>query len=421
MGVLNIYTPNSGDMARSRTPGKLTALDVKNAQPKGKPYKMGDGGGLLLLIHTNGSRYWRLKYRYATKEKMLALGVYPEVSLAKARKEAMSAREQLADGVDPMADRKAKKLDERVNNSFCAVAKEWHQKNTGRWSVKHSQRVWASIEADVLPKIGDTPINALTSQDCLVVLRHVEERGALDVASRIKQRLSAVFRYAVYTGKATQNPVDVLKDVIETRKVTHMAALPASKLPEFLHKLETTDQLYITTKLGLQLIVLTFVRAGELRGALWSEFDLAKREWRIPAERMKMKEEHIIPLSDQAIAVIEVLRPITGGLELLFPGIRNPRKPMSENTLTFAIRKRLGFDATAHGFRATASTILNETGFRSDVIERQLAHGERNKVRAAYNRSQYLQERREMMQWWADYLDALKAGAKVIPIKHKAI
>lgn len=403
-------------MERKRTPCKLSAVDPKNAKPKEKPYKLGDGGGLYLLINPNGSKYWRLKYRYGGKEKNLALGVYPDTTLSKARQAVRSAREQIADRIDPMAVRKLQKQEERTLNTFHAVAKEWHHKNKGRWAASHVKKVWGTIEADVLPWIGSTAIGELTAKECLAIVRRVEERGALDVASRVKQRMSAIFRYAIYTGKATHNPVDVLKDVIETRKVTHRAALLASELPAFLKALDENSSLHIITKLALKFIMRTFVRPGELRGARWAEFDFKRKEWRIPAERMKMKEEHIIPLSDQAISILNDLKPITGSRDLVFPGANSPHKPMSENTLTFAIRKRLGFDATAHGFRATASTILNETGFRLDVIERQLAHAERNKVRKAYNRSQYLEERRKMMQWWSEYLNGLKTGANVVPL-----
>jgi integrase len=225
--------------------------------------------------------------------------------------------------------------------------------------------------------------------------------------------MSGVFRYAIYTGKATTNPVDALKDVIQTRKVTHRRSVPIEALPSFLKDLEDYKG-YAITKLALKLLILTFVRPGELRGAQWKEIDLKRKEWRIPAERMKMKTEHIVPLSNQAIAVLKEARAITGKYDYVFPGSHNWRKPMSENTLNYGIQKRMGYDATAHGFRTVASTVLNETGFRMDVIERQLAHAERNKVRAAYNKAQHLAERREMMQWWADHLDAERADDKVI-------
>jgi integrase len=253
----------------------------------------------------------------------------------------------------------------------------------------------------------------------LHVIRKVEARGALDVAGRVKQRISSVFRYAIQTGYVEFNPVDSLKDVIQTRKVQHRKSLKLDELPDFLNALNDYRG-YMLTKHALQMIAYTFVRPGELRSAEWRDFDIDKATWRIPAEKMKMDEEHIIPLSKQVVALLELIKEISGGYDLVFPGSHDYRKTMSENTLTYAIRKRLGFDATAHGFRTTASTILNESGYRVDVIERQLAHGERNKVRAAYNRSQYLAERTEMMQWYSDYLDGLKNGADVVPIHNKA-
>ena len=279
--------------------------------------------------------------------------------------------------------------------------------------------MWQTIKSDALPYLGDMPIIDIKTRDVLHVIRKIEDRGALDVAGRVKQRISAVFRYAIQTGYAEINPVDALKDVIRTRKVQHRKSLKLEQLPDFLNALDDY-QGYLLTRYALQLIAYTFVRPGELRSAEWRDIDLDKGIWRIPAEKMKMNEEHIVPLSRQVKDLLRAIASLSGSYDLVFPGSHNFRKPMSENTLTYAIRKRLGFDATAHGFRTTASTILNESGFRVDVIERQLAHGERNKVRAAYNRSQYLQERTDMMQWYSDYLDGLKAGANVVTIRKHA-
>ena len=400
----------------------LTATAIRQAKPKEKPFKLSDGGGLHLLVRPAGGKYWRYSYRFEGKQKTLALGTYPDISLSKAREKHQSARALLADGVDPGEVKKAEKQQDRAekNHSFQSIALEWWEKEKGRWSTDHGKRVLAGLKSDVFPYIGDTNIEAITAQDCLAVVRRVEERGALDVASRIKQKMSSVFRYAIYTGKAAINPVDVLKDVIQTRKVSHRKMLDPKELPAFLEAVDTSPKLFPTTRLALKLLVLTFVRSGELRGAKWDEFDLDAREWRIPAERMKMKEEHIVPLSDQSISILGELKAITGEYALAFPGSHDYRRPMSENTLTYAIRKRLGFDATAHGFRALASTILNEQGWNADVIERQLAHAERNKVRAAYHRSQYLDERHRMMQSWADYLGGLKVGGEVVAIKRTA-
>lgn len=399
--------------------GKLSAVQVKQSKSKDRPYKLTDGKGLNLEIHPNGSKYWRLSYRYQQKQKTLALGVYPVITLAQARSKSLVAKRLIQDGSDPsLVKRQEKAL--IVKSTFKLIAEEWHKKESGRWSKDHSERVWQTIKADALPYLGDIPINDIKSRDVLHVVRLIEDRGALDVASRVKQRVSSVFRYAIQTGYAEYNPVDALKDVIRTRKVQHRKSLKLDELPNFLNSLDDY-QGYILTRYALKLIVYTFVRPGELRSAEWKDIDLEKSIWRIPPEKMKMNEEHIVPLSRQAVELLKTVKDITGDYDLVFTGAHDYRKPMSENTLTYAIRKRLSFDATAHGFRTTASTILNETGYRVDVIERQLAHGERNKVRAAYNRSQYLAERVDMMQWYSDYLDCLKFGADVIPINKTMI
>lgn len=404
-------------MASKSTIGKLSEVAVRRAKSKEKPYKLADGGGLHLLVKTNGTKCWRLKYRFSGKEKLLSFGVYPGVSMKLARKDALEAKLLLREGVDPSVRRKQEKQT-KITNTFRNIANEWHEKQKGTWTKDHAENVLRTLKRDVYPVIGEQPIKDIRTLDCLAAIRAVEARGALDVASRVKQRISSVFRYAIQTARCDYNPADQLQGVIETRRVTHMPSLPPDALPAFLEQLESY-QGYKVTQLALKFLIHTFVRPGEIRGALWQEIDIEKKEWRIPAGRMKMNEEHIVPLSDQAISILEELKPLTGKSRLLFPGVRNNRKPMSENTLTFAIRKRLGFNATAHGFRATASTVLNETGFRSEVIERQLAHAERNKVRAAYNRSQYLSERREMMDWWGNYLENQVSVDNVVPFKSK--
>jgi integrase len=406
-------------MANRSTFGKLAALAVKQAKPRDKQYKLSDGGGLYLLVKPDNARYWRLKYRSGGIEKTYSIGVYPQVSLADAREKAGKAKKLVEQGIDPTKERKARRK-MTAGNTFAAVAREWWGKKRGSCIPDDAARVWKSLDDSAIPAIGNTPIDKVTAQDVLAVLRQIEERGSLDVASRVQQRIRSVLDYAVYTGRAASNPVSSLRDVLQTRRVTHRKALDRRELPKFLGLLETTDRLRKTTQLALRLLVLTFVRPGELRRARWDEFDLEARQWRIPADRMKMRQEHIVPLSDQAIALLKELCPLTGHFDLVFPGDHDWRKPMSENTLTYAIRKRLKFDATAHGFRAVASTALNEQGWRPDVIERQLAHAERNKVRAAYHRSQYLEERHKMMQAWADYLDRLTSGADVTPILRTA-
>ena len=394
--------------------GKLSAVKIKQAKSKAGTYKLADGRGLNLEVRPNGSKYWRLSYRYQNKQKTLALGVYPVVTLSGARDATLKAKRLIHKGIDPVINNRQSKATIAGSN-FKPIAEEWHKKESGRWSKGHAQGVWQTIKADVLPHLSDIPIRDIRTTDVLYLIRKIEERGALDVAGRIKQRISSIFRYAIQTGHAEFNPVDALKGVIQTRKVKHRKSIKLDELPAYLNALDNY-QGYLLTQHALKLITFTFVRPGELRSAEWKDFDLDKAIWRIPAEKMKMDEEHIVPLSTQAIDLLKLVKELSGHYDLVFPGSHDHRKPMSENTLTYAIRKRLKFDATAHGFRTTASTILNESGFRVDVIERQLAHGERNKVRAAYNRSQYLAERTEMMQWYSDYLDGLKAGADVVPI-----
>lgn len=397
----------------------LTDLAVRRAKPREKPYKLFDGNGLYLHVVPSGARRWRFKYKFLGTEKLMGLGVYPEISLKEARELHAEARKLVRANIDPITSRRDERRHaiQKIESTFEAVAKEWHDQQRGRWTADHADRVWVSLKNNVFPELGRKPVAEIRAQDVIRILRHIEQRDALDVASRALQRTAAVLRYAVHTGRIEHNPAGDLRGVLKTRKVQHRPAMKAEELPEFLRKLDDYTGEPITA-IALRLLLLTFVRPGELRGARWSEFDLEKSEWRIPAERMKMREEHLVPLSHQAMKLLGSLVPISGGRELLFPSRNGQGKPMSENTLTFALY-RMGYHkrATAHGFRATASTILNEHGFRPDVIERQLAHAERNKVRAAYHRSEYLAERRKMMQWWADFLDTCTVGSKVIPLR----
>ena len=385
----------------------LTNIEVKKANPKEKSYKLADQKGLYLLVKPNGSKYWRWKYYVAGKEKLLALGTYPEVSLSEARRLCDEARLSHRAGEDPGEIKKREKLLARVRteNTFEAIAREWHQQQSGRWTAKHTRRVIHSFEKDVFPDLGNRPIAEIEPVEILAVLRKIEQRDALDFAGRVLQRFKAVFRYAVQTSRAKINPASELTGVLKTRKVTHQPALDRTELPAFLVKLDAYEG-ETNTRLALNLLILTFLRPGELRGARWEEFDLENQLWRVPAERMKMRVEHLVPLSCQALALLEELRPITGHFDLLFPNRNRPRHPISENTLSQALW-RMGYkdQATAHGFRATASTILNEHNFNRDAIERQLAHVEGNQVRAAYHRTEYLEARRHMMQWWADFID----------------
>ena len=384
---------------------------ARNAKPKAKPYKMSDGEGLFLLVTPAGSKYWRLKYFIAGKEKLLALGVYPDVTLADARVRRAEARKVLAAGKDPAEAKKESKRVSTVNNSntFEIVAREWFEKRKHEWKPSSSRCKRIYLENHILPKIAQRPIAAITAPEVLELLRVIEGRGTLDTARRVMQMCGQIFMYAIATGRTDRNPVPDLRGALKTPIVKHHSFLQASDLPPFLEKLENYDG-SLQTKLALRLLLLTFVRTNELRGAQWSEIDLEKAEWRIPAERMKMNELHIVPLAIQVIEILRELKAITGSFQFLFPNQHKPSTFMSENTMLFAIY-RMGYHsrATGHGFRSTASTILNENQFRPDVIERQLAHGERNRVRAAYNHAQYLPERRKMMQWWADYLDEVAA------------
>lgn len=398
----------------------LTATQVKQSRPKKKPFKLSDGGGLYLLVQPKGSKYWRLAYRYAAKQKTLALGIYPQVSLADARIKREEAKQYLSKGVNPsnLMSKKVRKLNaiENQENSFEAMAKEWHELQKDAWSKNHSDRVLASLQKEAFKDIGTIPIQDVTAAHVLAVIRKIEKRGALEIASRVLQRCSAIFRYAIQTGRVEHNPVTDLQGALKTKKVEHRSALTQAELPVFLEQLDSYEGNTVT-KLALNLIVITFVRSGELRAATWKEFDLNNSEWRIPAKRMKMRKVHIVPLSEQAIVILNKLKPITGKHDLVFPSERTWKKPMSENTMLYAMY-RMGYHgrATVHGFRATASTILNESGFKPDVIERQLAHIERNKVRAAYHRSEYLDERKIMMQWWADFIENLQNNNNVVPI-----
>lgn len=390
---------------------RLSDKAIRQAKPKSKPYKLADGGGLFLLIQPSGSKWWRYKYRFGGKEKLLALGSYPETALMEARKRHLEAREALGRGVDPgEVKRDAKRVAAvKAGNHFEAVAREWLGQNSHQWSPLYAVDVQRRLENHVFPRLGHRLLVEITTPEILDVLRVIEKSGALDMAHRMTQVCGQVYRYAIITGRAERNPVTDLRGALKAPVRKHHAYIKATELPEFLEKLESYEG-HPETKLALRFLMLTFVRTIELRGAEWQEIDLKKAEWRIPADRMKMKEEHIVPLSSQAVAVLEQLKKHTGNRQYLFPNQQKPSGFISENTILFALY-RMGYHsrATGHGFRSTASTILNENGFLPDVIERQLAHGERNKVRAAYNHAQYLPERRKMMQWWADFIDQTAA------------
>ncbi len=398
----------------------LTDSAARNAKPSGKPFKLADEKGLFLLVHPRGSKYWRLKYRFAGKEKVLALGVYPEVRLAEARNRRDQARKILAEGRDPGADKRLSKhaATQAHESCFEAIAREWFAKYSPGWAATHSDKIIRRLERDIFPWIGARPIGEIRPAELLTVLRRIESRGALETAHRAHQNCGQVFRYAVATGRTERDPSHDLRGALPPAKERHHPSITDPKAIGALLRAADGYQGAFVTKCALRLAPLVFVRPGELRKAEWSEIELEKAEWRISAEKMKMRAAHIVPLSTQALAILRELQPLTGASRFVFPGARGKNRPMSENTVNAALR-RLGYskdDMTGHGFRSMASTLLNEQGWNRDAIERQLAHGERDSIRAAYNYAEHLPERRKMMQHWADYLDKLRAGAEVIPL-----
>ncbi|MCB1557001.1 MAG: integrase arm-type DNA-binding domain-containing protein [Alphaproteobacteria bacterium] len=405
---------------------KLTDTACKNSKPKDKPYKKSDGGGLYLLINPTGSKYWRLKYRYLNKEKMLSFGVYPIVSLADAREERDKAKRLLAQGIDPATAKKdeKKKIVRNAQNTFKAVALEWHENQKGRWSENHSNNVLHRLERDIFPFIGTEPIATIEAPDLLDVLRKIEKRGALDIAGRTRQICGQIFRYGIQTGRCKRDPSRDLQGALKTRKTEHFAALEIKEIPAFLQALERNDaRLYNRTRRAIKLSMFTFCRPGEIRQARWEEIDMEAKEWVIPAERMKMKRAHIVPLCRQSLAILKEQKEETGNLNTpwVFPSQVRPKEPMSDGTVNVAIKK-LGYQGrmTAHGFRALARTTIREKlGYDPDVIECQLAHKAAGPLGEAYNRAQFLDKRRKMMTDWANYLDSIASEGKVISLTEK--
>ena len=399
---------------------KLKDAALRTLKTTGKHF---DGGGLYLEVTTAGGRYWRWKYRHLGKEKRMAFGVYPDVSLKEARERADGARKVLAAGGDPGQLRKADKAKAKVDaaNTLETVAEEWMAHQAQRWDAVTAGRIRASLAADVFPALGDRPLVSIRPGEVMAVVKKIEARGAGDQAGRVLQRVKAVYRWAVTHERIESNPMlDLVpSEILKPRQVNHRAALSDRNLPEFLGKLDAYEGDPHTVN-ALRLLMLTATRPGEVRGARWAEFDLAAALWIIPAERMKMRTEHRVPLCRQALDVLRFMQSLSGTRVLVFPSPFYPSKPLSENTFNSALA-RMGYKnvATAHGFRALFSTVANETGWNPDVIERQLAHKERNGVRAAYHRSTYMQDRERLMQWWADYLDGRKSG-KVVKMPQRA-
>jgi integrase len=372
---------------------------------------------------TTGGKWWRFKYRFGGKEKRLSFGVYPDVGLKDARAKLDDARKLLADGADPGAQRKAEKLAnaESGGNTFEALGREWMATRGKEWTASYASKTKSALERHVFPAIGAKPITDITAPNLLALLRAIEGRGTVDMAHRVQQHCGAIFRFAIATGRAVADPVPSLRGALSTVKQEHYAAITDPiEFAELLRDIDTYRG-EVTTQKAMQILALTFQRTKEVRFAEWSQIDLEGALWRIPAEIMKMREAHVVPLSQQAVEAFKGLHPLTGGGRLVFPSSTSRERPISENTVVYALA-RMGYKGrmTGHGFRTAASTMLNEQGFRHDVIERQLAHSDKNTVRAAYNRAEYLPERKAMMQQWADYLDKLKAGADVIPLHGNA-
>lgn len=401
----------------------LTDLAIRTAKPGEKPRKLVDEKGMYILIQPTGAKLWRMNYRFDGKQKTLALGTYPETSLSQARDKRDEARKKLAQEIDPGEQRKLEKQERRTSlaNTFEVVARDWMKVRGKEWSEGYAGKTRACMERHAFPSIGSKPIKDITAPELLAMLRAIEKRGTVDMAHRIQQHCGAVFRYAISTGIADADPTPSLHGALSTVKTQHYAAMTDPK--DFAELLRAIDGYRgeVTTKIATLMLAYTFQRTKEIRFAEWSQIDLEGAMWRIPAEVMKMRQAHIVPLSKQVISHLEELKILTGSGRLLFPSTTNRDRPISENTVTYAIA-RMGFKGqmTGHGFRSVASTILNEQGYRHDVIERQLAHAEKNQVRAAYNRAEYLPERKKMMRDWADYLDKLKAGAAIIPLKGNA-
>lgn len=414
----------------------LTKLQVEKAIPRddGKPLKLADSLGLTLHVMPNGAKYWRMRYRCAGKEKTLALGVYPDVSLKAAREKRDDARRLLANDIDPSTQRKEEKQARELaeKNNFEAVAREWHRIKAAEWAPRHALAVLTALENYLFPSLGKRPIHDIEPQELLEVLRKVERTGKLDTAKRLRERCNAIFRLAIVSGLAKFNPAADLFEALKPPVSKPRPALSKEDLPAFLFALETTDTITLQTRLLFQVIMTCFTRVGETVRAEWKHIDFENGIWTIPPENRKMKHKlrgmanpHIVPLPRQIIEAFKELELFhTRHCPYVFPGFRNPRSHMNEATPLKAL-ERMGYGGNnkenghvvTHGFRATASTILNEAGFNPDAVERQLSHVEKNLVRAAYNRAQYLEERREMLQCWADYLNNLKIEGKVTPLR----
>lgn len=395
---------------------KLTARQVDTSRPKDKPYKLSDGGGLYLLVNPNGSRYWRLKYRIAGKEKLLALGVYPDITLAEARQKRADAKKVLAAGGDPGQEKQEEKQakEQAVANSFERLAMEWHAHKSTSWSEGYAEHLLMYLKKDIFPFIGQKAITDIGQVEMLNVLRKMEQRGVLDKLKKTRQACRQIFTYAIITGRAEHNPVSDLAGALKSPKQQHYPHLLVDQIPDFLRALSEYSGSTITRN-ATRLLMLTGLRTIELRASEWVDIDFDKGVWNIPSERMKMRRPHLVPLSSQVRELLEEIHQLTGRGKYVFPGRNDAGKPMSEASINQVI-KRIGYDgkATGHGFRHTMSTILHEQGYNTAWIETQLAHVDKNSIRGTYNHAQYLDGRREMLQWYADYMAALENGENVV-------
>ncbi len=402
----------------------LTDTEIKRAKAAEKAYSMGDGGGLYLWVKPTGGKLWRWSYRFDGKEKLMSLGKYPDVPLALARERHAEARKLLATGVDPMAQRKAEKTAEKiaVENTFQSVTTQWLEHWEEGKSPRHVDSVRRRMEADILPCLGARPIAEIEAPELVAMANAIQDRGARDIAKRALETVGQVFRYGIAHGYAKRNPATEIRpsDILKSSPKTNYARIDAKELPTLLRRIEVYQGKQVT-RLAMKLMSMTFVRTTELIEAKWGEFDLENARWDIPAERMKMRTPHIVPLARQSLEVLEMLRDFTGSNEWLFPGDLNAAQPMSNNTILAAL-KRMGYKGrmTGHGFRGLASTILHEQGYAHDHIELQLAHAPRNAVSAAYNHALYLEPRAKMMQDWADFLERTQRGGKVLPFSGTA-
>jgi integrase len=399
---------------------KLTDTQIKRIKPNPKPYKVSDGGGLFLWVTPSGGKIWRWTYRHEGRAKLMTFGKYPDVPLALARERHAEARKVLATGTDPMAERKAERA--AAENSFQSVASLWLEHWQDGKSPRHVAYVKRRMDTDILPCLGARPVAAIEAPELVAMTKAIQERGARDIAKRALETTGQVFRYAIAHGYARRNPASEIRpsDVLKTSRKVNYARVDARELPSLLRAIEVYQGTHVT-RLAMKLLALTFVRTSELIGAKWAEFDLDSARWNIPAERMKMRTPHIVPLAKPALDVLDTLRTLTGESEWLFPGDRNAKKPMSNNTILKGL-ERMGYKGrmTGHGFRGLASTILHERGYSHDHIELQLAHAQRNAVSAAYNHALYLEPRAKMMQDWASFLEQTQRGGKVLPFRDSA-